>query len=134
MEDWKRLVAYILSRLGCTHPFRVTRILALAELRALERGLPRISNARYVPGPGVFYVEGFKEAIQGDDCFYKREGDPERGVRGCIGYRCEPPSIPGEIAELLDEAIEASKGLDDMELNRLVIEHPLFKRLAGEEG
>lgn len=134
MEDWKKLVAYILSRLGCTHPFRVTRILALAELRALERGVGRLSNMRYIPGPGVFYVEGFKEAIEGDECFTKRKGDPSRGTKGCIEYKCEPPSIPAEIAELLDEAIETARGLDDMELNRVVVEHPLFKKLAGEEG
>ncbi len=126
----REALAYILSRTGCIHPFRASRILALAELKALERGLGRLTSARYGAGPGTFYIEGVKEAIEGDQCFAKHEGDPSTGRKGCIEYRCEPPELPPEARSLLDEAIEEAKGLDDMELNRRVVEHPLFKKLV----
>lgn len=125
--------AYVLYRMGCIHPFRLSRVLALAELKALERGLGRLTDARYVAGPGAFYIEGVKEAVEGDPCFAKREGDPAAGRKGCIEYRCEPPAgIPAEAKTLIDEAIEEARRLDDMELNRRVVEHPLFPRLAGQ--
>lgn len=127
-------VAYILHRMGCTHPFRLSRVLALAELRAMERGLGRLTDARYVAGPGAFYIEGVKEAIEGDECFVKHEGDPATGRKGCIEYRCEPPAgVPAEAKTFLDEAMEEARRLDDMELNRRVVEHPLFKKLAEEQ-
>ena len=131
-ESDKRIIAYLLSRLGCVHPFRLSRILALADLVMLEERGRRLTGLRYVPGPGTFYVEGLKELFESDPCFEVRRGDPERGVRGCVAYRCEPPSLGGEERSVLDRAAREAEGLDDMELNRRVLEHPLYGRLAGE--
>ncbi|MEB2836057.1 MAG: hypothetical protein GSR80_000069 [Desulfurococcales archaeon] len=44
------VVAYMLQRLGCTHPFRLSRLLALAEMEALERLGRRLTDLRYVLG------------------------------------------------------------------------------------
>ncbi len=125
-------IAYVLSRLGCTHPFRLSRVLALAELKHLEREGARLTDAKYVGGPGVFYIEGVKELTETDQCFYRIEGDPGRGVRGCLGYRCGQPKLPEKAKAYLDEAIELSKNLEDVELNRMVVSHPLYKKLVGE--
>jgi hydroxypyruvate isomerase len=124
-------IAYILHRVGCVHPFRFSRILALAELAALERGRGRLTDARYVAGPGVFYIEGIEDVMKSDDCFVKHEGDPSTGRRGCIEYRCQPPSLPEEARSLLDEAIEKAAKLSDEELNKTVVNHPLFSKLAS---
>jgi len=127
-------LAYILSRMGCSHPFVASRVLALAELRSLERRGERLTDLVYRGGPGVFYIEQLKDIIEADGCFAKREGDPSRGRRGCIEYRCSPPQLPPEARRLLDEAIEEASRLDEMRLNELVVNHPLFRRLLGEGG
>ncbi|MCE4624711.1 MAG: SocA family protein [Desulfurococcales archaeon] len=113
---------YILWRMGCTHPFRASRILAIAEDISLERYGRRLTDLKYVKGPGVFFIEGLKEAVEGDPSLRKREGDPKRGVKGCIEYvGGDPPSIPEEARRVLDEVIERYGGLPDMELNAIAM-------------
>jgi len=128
----REALAYLLHRMGCSHPFLASRVLALAELRSLEERGERPTDLTYRAGPGVFYIEELKDIIEGDECFQKHEGDPSSGRRGCIEYRCQPPSLPEEARRLLDQAIEEAKALDEMKLNELVVNHPLFKRLAEE--
>jgi len=125
------VVAYVLSRMGCVHPFTVSRVVALAELLSLERRGSRITELRFVKGPGVLFIEGLKESVEKDPCFEIREGDPSTGRRGCIEYRCDPPELLREVAELIDDAIARARGLSDYELNSLVVNHPLFERLVG---
>ncbi len=126
----RKLIAYVLSRGGCMHPFRLSRILALLDIKWFEKTGSTLTGLEYVMGPGTFFIEGIKEMIESDECFEKREGDPTKGIRGCILYRCETPEIPEDIREILDGILEEVEGLDDMELNRRVIENPLFKKIA----
>ena len=128
--DARSAIAYILSKLGCQHPFTFSRILLLAELEALEKTGERLTSLRYVGGPGTFYIEGLKEMIESDPCFKRREGDPSRGIRGCIEYKCEPPQLPSDVRELIDNVIERVKGLSDEQLNKLVLNHPLYRRVV----
>ncbi len=125
----RKLVAYILAKTGCIHPFRISRILALAEIRYLERMNKRLMNLEYRGFDKVFYIEGLKEIIENDQCFKIIEGDPSRNIKGCVEYICEEPVIPSEVREVIDEAINTASNLSDDELNDLVIENPLFKKL-----
>ena len=124
-------LAYILSRMGCVHPFVASRVLALAELASLEERGERLTDLTYRRGPGVFYIEGIKEIIESDKCFRKHEGDPSTGRRGCIEYTCTTPSIPEEQRRYLDLAIEKAKAMDEQQLNDTVVNHPLFEKLAA---
>jgi len=128
-------VKYILSKKGCVHPFRLSRILALAEIYYYKDKNSRLTDALYVLGPGVFYIEGFKEMIKQDECIEKREGDPSKGLKGCIYLTCkwEKPLSP-EVSKYLDRAIEESDKYDDMGLNNYVISNSIFRRIAGGEG
>nr|MEB3825221.1 hypothetical protein [Desulfurococcales archaeon] len=83
MSGVREVIRYLLWRTGCIHPFRASRILALAELRHLEDRGSRMTSVKYVSGPGTFFIEGLKELVEEDDCISKREGDPEKGVKGC---------------------------------------------------
>ncbi len=124
-------LAYLLAKLGCTHPFRVSRLLALAEDAALERLGRRLTDLTYVPGPGVFYIEELKAIVESDECFGKREGDPQRRVRGCIYFQCETPKLPEEARLVIDEVIERYASLPDEELNRLALQSRV---LRGSQG
>ncbi len=122
-------VKYILNKAGCIHPFRLSRILALADLKYLRDKGERLTDATYRRGPGAFYIEGLKEEISDNPCYVKREGDPDKGVKGCIEYKCEPPELPSEPARYIDEAIKEASSLDDMDLNKIVVKDPLFEKL-----
>jgi len=126
----REVFAYILSKMGCVHPFVASRVAALADLASLEERGERLTQLRYRQGPGVIYIEGLKELVEGDPCFAKHEGDPSTGRRGCIEYRCEPPRLPQEAAELLDRAVDEARGLDEAALNEKVVGHPLFPKLV----
>jgi len=118
------VLGYILWRGGCLHPFRISRILALAELYYLEASGRRITSLRYVKGPGAFYIDGLKEIIESSQCFRKNED------RRCIEYVCgSEPGVSGEHRALLDRAIEEARRLGDRELNNVVISHRLYDQL-----
>lgn len=118
------ILGYILWRTGCLHPFRISRILALAELHYMESTGVRMTSFKYVKGPGVFYIEGLKEMLKGNQCFRVNED------RHCIEYVCEgEPGVPGEYRALLDRAIEEASGLSDRELNNLVVTRKLYDQL-----
>lgn len=125
------IIAYILSRAGCTHPFRVSRLLALAEMEWLERTGKRLTDLKYVRGPGVFFIEGLKEIIEGDPCFQIHEGDTSTGRRGCVEYTCKEPDLPQDVKAVIDEVIQRFSGVGDMELNDLVVNDPRFRALTG---
>jgi len=127
----RNIVAYVLARAGCTHPFRISRYLALAEMEWLERKGERLTSLKYVAGPGVFFIEGLKEIVEADPCFRIHEGDPSTGRRGCVEYVCEGPELPDEVKEVIDQVIRKYSGVEDMELNKLVVEDPRFPKLTG---
>ncbi len=124
-----RLVAYILARLGCTHPFRVSRILLLADWRAEEVGLGRLTEGlSYVAEPYGFYVEGLQgvlERLERSGCLRRRE--EER----CLEYTCAEPGLMPQEREVLDEVIREVYDLSDRELNRLVTRDERYVELTG---
>jgi hydroxypyruvate isomerase len=132
--DKRLLCAYVLSRTGCIHPFRLSRILALIELEWMRSRGERLSDIIYVRGPGTFYIEGLKEAVEEDPCFEKRKGDPNTGRKGCIEYKCEVPQLPEEVKKHVDEVLEKVKNLDEFEINKKVVEDELFQKISKEGG
>ena len=116
------LTAYITMRLGCTHPYRVSRILVLLNWLGEDR-LGKGLVPLHIKGfEAAFYVEGLKEVFEGE-CFRKNE------ARKCFTYECSNPGIPKEVAELIDELIRDVRELNDIDLNRLVIKNPKYKEL-----
>lgn len=130
-----KALAYLLGKTGCIHPFQASRILALAEIYSIQETGVKLTDAIYVAGPGVFYIEGVKEIIKENPCFEKIEGDHTTGRKGCIKYICkDEPRIPGLAKKFLDKAIDTASTLDPMQLNSLVINHPYYKQLLQNAG
>ncbi|MCE4608555.1 MAG: hypothetical protein F7B61_06335 [Caldisphaeraceae archaeon] len=130
MIDGKTLMAYVLKKTGCIHPFRLSRILAFIEIEWLKGKGERLTEIKYVRGPGTFYIEGLKETIEEDPCFNKIEGDPKIGKRGCIEYRCEPSSLPKEIEGFVNEKIEKALSFEEQKLNEIIVNNELFRRIS----
>jgi len=124
-------VKYILKRKGCLHPFMISRILALSEILYYKDHGKRMTNTTYVAGPGTFYIENLKELLNNDSCFEKKEGDPERGIKSCIQYTCPfENNFDEQYRKYLDKAIEMSMKMDDIKLNELVVNDPVFNKIT----
>ncbi len=120
-------IAYITWKLGCIHPFRISRILVLANWKMLEKGRKPVTRFRVQGFEAGFYIEDMKEIIEEDECFKINE------EKKCIEYNCRLPEIPGEVAEVFDRVLEETRNLGDRDLNRLVIGDPRYKELL-EKG
>jgi len=120
----REYVAYVMSRLGCVHPFRISRILLLADWLSTERRGRRLTGLTYVKEEFGFYVEELAtiiEEMQEEGCVVKRE------EMKCLEYTCDEPEIPEEDREILDEVISEVRDLDDRELNRRVLSDPRYR-------
>ena len=125
MVSDRDMVSYVLSSLGCAHPFRISRILLLADWQAVEGLGRRLSNLTYVMEEFGFYVEELTEIVeelQSKGCLVKVE------ERKCLKYTCGPPDLSGEVKAILDEVIEETSDMDDRKLNRLVLSDPRYGR------
>ncbi|MCD6195906.1 MAG: hypothetical protein J7J82_03890 [Staphylothermus sp.] len=126
MISLQKISAYILAKKNCLHPFRISRIIALAELICMEKYGKRITNAKYVGNLGVFYIDGLKEELLNSPCFEKLED------QGCIKYVCdEEINIEKNARACIDEAIRIAEKASDIELNNIVVQHKLFQKLLG---
>ncbi len=125
-REMREVISYLLYRLGCAHPFRISRILLLAEWRAKEELGRRITDLKYVMEEFGFYVEGLKDFV---DQLIEKGCAEKIEEEKCIRYLCDEPALPDDVREILDEVIEEVKDLDDRELNKLVIRDPRY----GEE-
>ncbi len=90
----------------------------------MEKYGKRITSAKYIGGPGVFYIDGLKEELLNSPCFEKLED------QGCIKYICdEEISIEEDIRTCIDEAMGIADKASDIELNNIVVNHRLFQKL-----
>ncbi len=127
-------IAYLLWRHKCIHPYRISRILVLANWRAEEKlGKPitRFSVEGFEAGFVIPEIGEIKEKVKkGEEkCIVPNE------EKKCFEYTCnEPVNIPREYAEIIDQVYEETKNLDDVSLNRLVIRDPRYKELLERGG
>lgn len=121
-------IAYILYNIGCVHPYIISRILAMAELNYYNKKQKWLTDLKYNGIESAFYIENFDNIVSQNECFKKREGDPNKKILGCIEYICEEPDI-GEDAVFLDEAIDSAYDLDENQLNINVINDKNYKKL-----
>ena len=125
----REIISYLLSELGCSHPYHVSRILLLAEWTAEERLGRRLTSLTYHCEPYGFYIEELKPIIQSleeSGCIRRRE------EKKCMEYVCDKPKLPEDVERILREVLEKVRGLNDVELNRLVIHDPRYRKMLGE--
>ena len=114
-------IAYLLWKHGCIHPYRISRILVLANWKAEEKLGKPITK---------FSIEGLEAGF-----VIPEVGEIKEKVKKCFEYTCsEPVNIPREYAEIIDQVYEETKNLDDISLNRLVIRDPRYKELLERGG
>ncbi|MCD6235971.1 MAG: hypothetical protein J7J94_03140 [Thaumarchaeota archaeon] len=121
-----KIVSYIMWKLGCVHPYYVSRALLLAEWISEERSGRKLTSFTYRCQPYGFYIEELDQVIrklEEEKCARRNQG------RKCIEYLCGEPEVPDHIKAILDEVLEKIKGLSQVELNRLVIHDPRYKKM-----
>jgi hydroxypyruvate isomerase len=126
--ELREVVAYILARKGCTHPFAISRILVLINWKSeelLRRPLLRFSVKGF---KAAFYIEELADLLDKDQCFRKV------AERKCVEYKCQPPKIPGDVRSIIDDVLRSVEGLSDKELNARVVNDKRFDELLEKGG
>jgi len=95
MSIEESIVKYLFSRSGCIHPYRVSRLLLLAEWRYIEKYGKRLTSLTYKALPFAMYVEELPDIIDKDPCLEKKRlKKPDGSEYGCVSYECpQPPSL-----------------------------------------
>ncbi len=123
----EEVVKYLATKLGCTHPFRISRALVLLNWRFMEKhGKPAI-KFRVGGFSGGFFIEGLKEIME-SECFRKDE------LRKCITYVCDPPKLNPEVESVINVLVNEVKELTDEELNEKVLKDPRYGELLLRGG
>lgn len=125
-------LAYVLYNVGCVHPFILSRIIALAELRYIKEKGKRLTDLKYSGVKAAFYIENLNELVENDRCFKRHEGDPAKKIMGCIEYICDIKSLDESIT-YLDDAIDRAYDMDENELNSAVINDENYQKLISGE-
>jgi len=122
----KNYAGYIVNKLGCVSPFFISRVLVLSNWKALEdMGAPLV-KFRVSGFKAGFYIEGLKDILE-DECFQKNE------ERKCIEALCDF-DLPEDKRKIVDEILERVRSLNEVELNRLVINDPRYKEMLEKGG
>lgn len=126
----KEIVAYVMWKLGCAHPFRISRLLLLAEYSYRETYGKAFAEDLTYRGAGFgFYIEELPGII-GE---YEKSGCVERDKqRRCLKFTCSPPPLPEAEKKLLDKIIDETRKLEDRQLNQLVLRNPLYSEIVKE--
>lgn len=125
-QNLENLSGYIVSKLGCAHPFRVSRILVLAYWKFEELYQERLTSFRLGGFEAGFYIEKLSDIMRGEDkrsCFKKDE------ARKCFIFESPIPRLKESERIAVDWSIEIAKNLSDYKLNRLVIRDPRYMDL-----
>ena len=121
------VINYIAYRLGCSHPYRVSRLIVLLNWSIMNKTSKPFLKFRAEGFEAGFYIEGFKEYFE-KKCFQKVE------KKKCFKYICEPPVLPNEIKKVIDFLLEETSVLNDFELNRKVIRNKRYRELLEKGG
>ncbi len=125
MDIEATIIRYIGGKTGCITPFKLSRILGLAEAYYMADHGERLTGLKYICTLGTFYIEGFEELIK--DCF---ERNPEKH---CLEYKCGEVELPEHISMYVDKAIQDLDTEDLDEINRRVLDNPFFKKLCNKQ-
>lgn len=121
MISKKELLAYIINKKGCIHPFIISRIIAYSELKWYSKWL---TDFKYIGFLKVFYIDGLKGIIEEDNCFQK--------INDCIKYVCHVPELNPDIKMFIDNVLAELSSLSIDQLNSKVVSHKFYDILLNK--
>ena len=125
MISKKELLAYIIGRKGCIHPFIISRIIAYSELKWYSKYGKWLTDFKYIGFLKVFYIEGLKEIIEENKCF--------QIINDCIKYICHVPELNSDIKTFIDSALAELSSLSMDQLNNKVVSYRFYDRLLNRD-
>ena len=127
----EKIVRYIFSRLGCVHPFRISRLILLAEWLYNDRYESKLSTGfTYVAKAFGFYVEELPKIVDKLDkfgCIVKVKEKKNK----CFLYKCDVPTLDNSVSEVVDTVLNRFGSLSDKELNNAVVKDDRYKMLLN---
>ena len=123
----KDIVAYLLRECGGLHPFHISRIVALLDMKYLEEKGKKLTEVDYQKTPYGFYSNKIPEILNELPVEkVEEEGYKYLKLKDDANFKIElPKEIEKKINELLDEICE----LSDEELNKRIIQSKYYQML-----
>ncbi len=129
MGDTEGIIAYILSKLGKSNTFRLSRILLMLDFEWEKTHGTRRTSLHYGLFPPAFYVEEFPDMLLNMESVEKVMEKDDKGIeRGVFVYHGKTPEIDDETKELLDSIIERTSSMDDHALNSELVNGEEYRK------
>ena len=125
LDIGEKIVRYFFSKLGCVHPFRISRLVLLAEWLYKDKyGSTLSTGFRYVAEPYGFYVEEISKIM---DKLGKTGCVVKDDKNKCFIYKCEAPKLDEDVVKVVDDVVNKFASLSDKELNNIVVNDERYK-------
>ncbi|RKY99463.1 MAG: hypothetical protein DRQ10_06140 [Candidatus Hydrothermota bacterium] len=137
MKIEREIILKILKEVPDQHPFRLSRYMFLIDVEFQRRYGRKLTEFFYRLYPEAFYIEGFPQFLESIDEIEKQvetdeQGNPKRGYFRLV--KDVTPQLPDDVRKVVDFVIGKYGQLNDMELNRVVVNLPEYKRLLKKAG
>jgi len=121
----KDLIVYLLKECNGLHPFHISRILALLDMKWIEKNGEKLTDIDYQKSQYGIWSEKIPKIIE--------ELPVEKVKAEPYGYLVLkedlPVNVPEEVMDALNELLDEICDLSDAELNMRVLNSPLLDEL-----
>ena len=121
----KDLIVYLLKECNGLHPFHISRILALLDMKWIEKNGEKLTDIDYQKSQYGIWSEKIPKIIE--------ELPVEKVKAEPYGYLVLkedlPVNVPEEVMDALNELLDEICDLSDAELNMRVLNSPLLDKL-----
>lgn len=121
----KDLIVYLLKECNGLHPFHISRILALLDMKWIEKNGEKLTDIDYQKSQYGIWSEKIPKIIE--------ELPVEKVKAEPYGYLVLkedlPVNVPEEVMDALNELLDEICDLSDAELNMRVLNSPLLDKI-----
>jgi len=119
------LIIYLLKECGGLHPFHISRILALLDMKWIEKNGKKLTQIDYQKTPYGIWSEKIPQIID--------ELPVEKVKAEPYGYLVLkedlPINLPKDVVDTLNLILDEICDLNDSQLNMKVLNSPLYEKL-----
>ena len=127
LDVGEKIVRYLLSKLGCIHPFRISRLVLLVEWSYKDKYGSNLSTGfTYIAESFGFYVDELPKVmdkLSKVGCVVKDENNK------CFLYKCDVPKLDENISKIVDDVVDKFTSLSDKELNDIIVNDKRYRML-----
>ena len=122
----EEIVKYLLKECHGLHPFYISRIVALLDIKYLEETGRKLTDFDYHRMPYGFYSEKIPAILNSLDV---EKVQSEKGNYVKLRNEDIEVNLPEDVKRRIDDILDEVCDLSDDELNRMIVESPYYEKL-----